>query len=53
MWPVKDEQGAVESVLLLGAKVTERIQAERQLESALADAWTERNKLEAMIEHIH
>ena len=52
VWPVKDEDGPVESVLLLGAKVTERIQAERQLESALAEAWTERNKLEAVIEHI-
>jgi PAS domain S-box-containing protein len=52
VWPVKDEEGEVESVLLLGAKVTERIHAERQLEAALADAWTERNKLEAMIEHI-
>jgi PAS domain-containing protein len=52
VWPVKDAAGSTESVLLLGAEVTERIRAERQLEAALADAWTERNKLEAVIEHI-
>jgi hypothetical protein len=52
VWPVEDEESATESVLLLGHQMTERIHAERQLEAALADAWTERNKLEAVIEHI-
>jgi len=52
VWPVKDGEGTTESVLLLGADVTKRILAERQLEAALADAWTERNMLEAVVEHI-
>lgn len=34
LWPVKDESGATESVLLLGAEVTERIHAEQKLEAA-------------------
>ncbi len=34
LWPVKDEAGETESVLLLGAEVTERIQAEQKLEAA-------------------
>lgn len=34
LWPVKDEVGATESVLLLGAEVTERIHAEQKLEAA-------------------
>jgi signal transduction histidine kinase/ActR/RegA family two-component response regulator len=34
LWPVKDEIGATESVLLLGAEVTERIHAEQKLEAA-------------------
>lgn len=34
LWPVKDEAGATESVLLLGAEVTERIHAEQKLEAA-------------------
>ncbi|MBS1807694.1 MAG: response regulator [Acidobacteria bacterium] len=37
LWPVKDEAGATESVLLLGAEVTERIQAEQKLESARSE----------------
>lgn len=52
VWPVKDEVGRTESVLLLGTEITDRIHARRQLEEALADAWTERNKLEAVIENI-
>ena len=34
LWPVKDESGATESVLLLGAEVTERIHSEQKLEAA-------------------
>ena len=34
LWPVKDEAGTTESVLLLGAEVTERIHAEQKLEAA-------------------
>jgi len=34
LWPVKDETGSAESVLLLGAEVTERIHAEQKLEAA-------------------
>lgn len=34
LWPVKDELGTTESVLLLGAEVTERIHAEQKLEAA-------------------
>ncbi len=52
VWPVKDEEGATESLLLMGIEMTERIRSQQQLEAALADAWTERNKLEAVIEHI-
>jgi PAS domain S-box-containing protein len=52
VWPVKDAAGRTESVLLLGTEITDRIVARRQLEAALADAWTERNKLEAVIENI-
>ncbi|HYE76005.1 MAG TPA: ATP-binding protein, partial [Blastocatellia bacterium] len=52
VWPVKDEEGEVESVLLMGTEITAIIQARQQLEEALADAWTERNKLEAVIENI-
>jgi PAS domain S-box-containing protein len=52
VWPVIGEGGLTESVLVLGAEMTERIRVERQLEAALADAWTERNKIEAVIEHI-
>jgi signal transduction histidine kinase/ActR/RegA family two-component response regulator len=37
LWPVKDESSATESVLLLGAEVTERIQAEQKLESARSE----------------
>jgi signal transduction histidine kinase len=37
LWPVKDEAGATESVLLLGSEVTERIQAEQKLESARSE----------------
>ena len=37
LWPVKDDAGATESVLLLGAEVTERIQAEQKLESARSE----------------
>ena len=37
IWPVKDEAGVTESVLLLGAEVTERIRAERKLEDALTE----------------
>ena len=37
LWPVKDEAGTTESVLLLGAEVTERIQAEQKLESARSE----------------
>jgi PAS domain S-box-containing protein len=52
VWPVKDEEGTTESLLLMGIEMTERIRSQQQLEAALADAWTERNKLEAVIEHI-
>lgn len=52
VWPVKDERGVTESVLLLGTEITDRMHARQQLEAALADAWTERNKLEAVIENI-
>src|SRR5581483_6868856 len=52
VWPVRDDEGRTESVLLMGADVTKRITAERDLEAALASAWTERNKLEAVIEQI-
>lgn len=37
LWPVKDEAGATESVLLLGAEVTERIHAEQKLEAARSE----------------
>ncbi|HEX4951348.1 MAG TPA: ATP-binding protein [Blastocatellia bacterium] len=37
LWPVKDESGMTESVLLLGAEVTERIHAEQKLEAARFD----------------
>jgi signal transduction histidine kinase/ActR/RegA family two-component response regulator len=52
IWPVKDEGGQTESVLLLGTEITDSIRARQQLEEALAEAWTERNKLEAVIENI-
>ncbi|MFN7945726.1 MAG: ATP-binding protein [Blastocatellia bacterium] len=52
VWPVRDDEGAIESVLLMGADVTKRIEAERNLETALEAAWTERNKQEAVIERI-
>ncbi|MFN0124773.1 MAG: ATP-binding protein [Blastocatellia bacterium] len=52
VWPVRDQEGRTESILLMGADVTRRISAERDLETALAAAWTERNKLEAVIEQI-
>lgn len=52
VWPVKDEEGEVESVLLMGTEITASIRARQQLEEALAEAWTERNKLEAVIENI-
>lgn len=52
VWPVRDDEGATESLLLMGADVTRRIEAERNLETALEAAWTERNKQEAVIEQI-
>ncbi len=52
VWPVRDDEGQTESVLLMGAEVTKRVTAELDLEAALAAAWTERNKLEAVIEQI-
>lgn len=52
IWPVRDDEGQTESVLLMGADVTQRVTAELDLEAALAAAWTERNKLEAVIEQI-
>jgi PAS domain S-box-containing protein len=52
VWPVRDDDGQTESVLLMGADVTKRIEAERNLETALEAAWTERNKQEAVIEQI-
>jgi PAS domain S-box-containing protein len=51
-WPVRDDQGKTESILLMGMEVTRWILAERGLEAALATAWTEHNKLEAVIRNI-
>lgn len=52
VWPVRDDEGTIESILLMGADVSRRIEAERDLETALEAAWTERNKQEAVIEQI-
>lgn len=35
IWPVKDEDGTIESILVLGSDVTERMRAEKELELAL------------------
>jgi PAS domain S-box-containing protein len=52
VWPVRDDEGKTESLLMMGVEVTRRIEAERNLETALEAAWTERNKQEAVIEQI-